>query len=322
MRIYLMKKINIAICLKLLLLSSFVLGTPAFATPAGQDKLHIVTGTPTSNGDSLFSTTVQWRVDGKHIIEGTGLAFISGPDAIKPDTAARVATKVKSALNDALAEKYPNSRGMDVNGPKKQPELTISNKQDFSFTRVTVRDYSNGKVSFDLVDKTFSADGVGVSIDLVYSADVAYIEGFAPPKQTFATGGSVTVNIDNGKSVEIQTKNKSTATIEQELANAISLATYSTSSIIPHSKGGGSRNAKPFDGAEIQLLNLAANSFSIDVKDPSLGVLTKFKFKDATKPADVAGPFKMILIIAVFGAFAYFAYTWYRDAKRAKQDEA
>lgn len=317
-----MKKTNITTFSSLLLLSSLFLGPSAFATPAGQDKLHIVTGTPNNKGDALFSTTVQVRLDGKHAIEATGLAFINGPDSpTKPDTSARVATKIKSSLKDALSELYPNSRGFEVLGPKKQPELTITNLEKFAFTRITVRDYSNSQVSYDLTGKQFSAAGIDTSIDLVYSADVAYLEAFAPPKLNFATGGTINIKIGNGKAIEVQTKNKSTATLEQELANVISQATYSTSSIIPHSRGGGTRNAKPFDGGEIQLLNLAADAFTIDVKDPSLGVLVKFKFRDTTKPADIAGPFKMILTLVILAAFGYFIFTWFRDAKKAKKDE-
>ena len=316
-----MKKLDIPTSLHLILLTYLLLSQSAFATPAGQDKLRIVTGTPRTKGESLFSTTVQWRLDSKNVIEATGLAFIKGPDTSKPDNDAKVATKIKSGLNDALAELYPNSRGIEVNGLKKQPELTISNKDGYSFTRITVRDYSNGNVNYDLVDKPFNTEGVGVSIDLVYSADVAYLDAFAPPKQDFASGGTIKISIDGGKPVAIQTKNKSTAVIEQELANAMSQANYSTASIIPHSKGGGKRNSKPFDGGEIQLLNLAARSFTIDLKDPSLGVLTKFKFKDATKPVDVASPLKIILSLGVFGAFGYFVFTWYRESKQAKQDE-
>jgi|GEM_PF-5490716 len=44
------------------------------------------------------------------------------------------------------------------------------------------------------------------------------------------------------------------------------------------------RNIKPFDGAEVQLLNAAAKRVQIDVNDPSLGVLVKFKFKDPENP--------------------------------------
>ena len=302
-----MKKINITFSFSLLLLSSLFIGSSAFATPAGQDKIHITTGTPNNKGDALFSTTVQVRLDGKRAIEATGLAFINGTDSsTKPDTSALLATKIKSSLNDALAELYPNSRGFEVLGSKKQPELTITNLAGYAFTRLTVRDYSNSKVSYDLTGKQFSAAGIDTSIDLVYSADVAYLDGFAPPKQNYAAGGTININIGNDKSIAIETKNKSTATLEQELASAIIQATYSTSSIIPHSRGGGKRNAKPFDGGEIQLVNLNAESFTIDVKDPSLGVLIKFKFRDTTKPADVSGPFKMILSLGHFWCFWLF----------------
>ena len=68
---------------------------------------------------------------------------------------------------------------------------------------------------------------VNFSIDMVYLADIAYIDEFAPPKQTQATGGGITINIDNNPAIHITTKNKNTREIEKELANAISQATFS-----------------------------------------------------------------------------------------------
>jgi len=284
------------------------------ATAAGQDKIRVTSESEIKKeGDSLFSLTVQWRLDNDKTFESTAMAFINGPDKLRPDTAISATQKLKSAMYDALEELYPNSRGVNAVTPKKQSEVTISNNAGFSFTRVTFRDYANQKLTYDLVGKSFGAARVNFSIDMVYLADIAYIDEFAPPKQTQATGGGITINIDNNPAVHITTKNKNTREIEKELANAISQATFSNLSIIPHSRGGGKRNSKPFDGGEIQFSNSAANKITIDLKDPSLGVLTKFQFKDTVKEQEAASYFKWIFAIIILLAAGYFFYSWYKE---------
>ncbi len=284
------------------------------ANAAGQDKIHIsVEGPITKTGDSLFSLTVQWRHNNDRTYESTAMAFITGPDTLRPDTAVSSAKKLKSAMYDALEELYPNSRGVSAENPKKQPEVTISNNANFSFTRVTARDYANQKLTYDLAGQSFGAAAVNFSVDMVYFADIAYIDAFAPPKQTQATGGGITISIDNGQPIHIATKNKDTRTIEKELAEAISQATFSNLSIIPHSRGGGKRNSKAFDGGEIQFTHLAANKITIDLKDPSLGVLTKFQFKDTVKEQESASYIKWIFALLILIGAGYFFYSWYKE---------
>ncbi len=60
-----------------------------------------------------------------------------------------------------------------------QPEMTISNKEGFSLFKVTFRDYTNGKMTYDLHGKSFSAAKVAVGVDIVYSAAVEYLAAFA-----------------------------------------------------------------------------------------------------------------------------------------------
>ena len=284
------------------------------ATAAGQDKIHVsVEGPITKTGDSLFSLTVQFRHNNDRTYESTGMAFITGPDTFRPDTALSSAKKLKSAILDSLAELYPDSRGISAESPKKQPEVTITNNANFAFTRVTFRDYSNQKLTYDLAGQSFGAAAINFSVDMVYFADIAYIDAFAPPKQTQATGGGITISIDNGQPIRIATINKDTRTIEKELADAISQATFSNSSIIPHSRGGGKRNSKAFDGGEIQFTNLAANKITIDLKDPSLGVLTKFQFKDTVKEKESGVYIKWIFALLFLIGAGYFFYSWYKE---------
>lgn len=281
---------------------------------AGQDKIRVTSESEIKKaGDSLFSLTVQWRHHNERTYESTAMAFINGPDRLRPDNPISAAKKLKSAMYDALEELYPKSRGVSAETPKDQPEVTISNNADFSFTRVTFRDYANQKLSYDLKGKSFGLAQVNFSVDMVYLADIAYIDEFAPPKQTQATGGGITISIDENPAIQVTTINKTTREIEQELANALSQASFSNLSIIPHSRGGGKRNSKPFDGGEIQFTNLAANKITIDVKDPSLGVLTKFQFKDTIKEQEATSYIKWAIAILILLGAGYFFYSWYKE---------
>ncbi|MBT7107804.1 MAG: hypothetical protein HN942_01980, partial [Methylococcales bacterium] len=83
------------------------------ATAAGQDKIRVTSESEIKKeGDSLFSLTVQWRLDNDKTFESTAMAFINGPDKLRPDTAISATQKLKSAMYDALEELYPNSRGV------------------------------------------------------------------------------------------------------------------------------------------------------------------------------------------------------------------
>ena len=286
----------------------------AHSATAGQDKIRVTSESEIKKaGDSLFSLTVQWRHNNERTYESTAMAFINGPDRLRPDSPISAAKKLKSAMYDALEELYPKSRGVSAETPKDQPEVTISNNADFSFTRVTFRDYANQKLSYDLKGKSFGMAQVNFSVDMVYFADIAYIDEFAPPKQTQASGGGITINIDENPAIQVTTKNKTTREIEQELANTLSQASFSNLSIIPHSRGGGKRNSKPFDGGEIQFTNLAANKITIDVKDPSLGVLTKFQFKDTVKEQEASSYIKWAIAILILLGAGYFFYSWYKE---------
>ena len=66
------------------------------------------------------------------------------------------------------------------------------------------------------------------------------------------------------------------------------------------------------------MLNLAAKSIDIDVTDPHLGVLAKFKFKDENHSVKVAEPRFMLGVLAMISLLAVLYY-WRLNAKNNKQ---
>ena len=301
------------------LTASFISQPANAATPANRDNIRIHTSTPKKNGDSLFSYTVQWRIDGSLTYESTGLSFISGPGSIKPTSDVEAAHKLVTALNDGMLKQYPSWSGAAPEQPAGKPEMTVSNKAGFAFTNLTYRDYSNQKLTYDMLGKSFSEARVVVGLDIVLAADVEYLGEFIPKDlKRVADGGTVEISIDGGKPVSIKTDGKSTEQIEKEIAGKLGSAKLSAKPVFPNTKDGDARNSKPFDGGEEQLTGLSAKSITIDITDPSLGILTKFKFPDDDKPIDVVGPFKTLVILGVIGVLGWFGYTIYRDRDQDK----
>ncbi len=325
-----MKKNNIDTLRSFTLLCTLTFGAfsqpvlSAPVTPAGQDKLHIQTDAPKKNGETLFSYTVTWRIDGGLTYRSTGLTFLHGPDMATATAAKDVPDKVVIALNDAMEYLYPSWRGTLVEQVGDKNEVMLSNKQGFDFTELTFRDYSNQKLTYDLVGKSFSAADVGIAIDIVYAADVENIADFAPNKPKSASGGFVEVSIDGGEPVSVKTDGKSNSQIEQELARALAgKAQFSSTPIFPNIKDETTRNYKPFDGGEVQLLNLNAKSITIDINDPSLGVLTKFNFPDVNKPVDVAHKLPYVIgtgVVVAIGLFVYFMF--FKERKEEEDSSA
>lgn len=66
------------------------------------------------------------------------------------------------------------------------------------------------------------------------------------------------------------------------------------------------RNIAAFDGSEVQFMNLQGQSITVDVNDPSLGVITKFRLKDPGGSASKAISNYLIPLLAVIGLGAYF----------------
>lgn len=298
---------------------SFISQPANAATPANRDKIRIQTSTPKKPGESLLSYTVQWRIDGSLTYESTGLSFISGPGTTKPTTDVGAAGKLVTALIDGMIKQYPSWRGVLPEQPPGKPEMTVSNKAGFAFTNLTYRDYSNQKLTYDMAGKSFSQARVDIALDMVLASDIEYLGEFIPKDlKKVAEGGTVDISVDGGKPISIKTDGKSTEQIEKEIASRLGSAKYSASPIFPNTRDGDARNSKPFDGGEAQLTGLSAKSITIDITDPSLGILTKFKFPDVDKPINVVGPFKILVFAGVIGVLGWFGYTVYRDRDQDK----
>lgn len=281
--------------------------TYAAATPAGENKLRIHTSLPKKAGESLFSYTVEWRQDGGKLYHSTGMSFLDAQKYDESASAARVAKKLATSIKDSMIRLDPNWRGLVVDQPQEQAELILSNKAGYALTAVVVRDYTNQALVFDLVDKSFNAAPVQVALDLVLAAEVEYLDKFSGQKPTTASQGEIEIRLDEQSPIRIKTDGKTTAEIEAEIAKQLNVAKLSGSSLVTSQANKDTRNIKPFDGSEIQLLNLAAKSVAIDINDPSLGVLVKFKFKDeGSAIAEESNPMLVILVLASLLIAGYF----------------
>jgi hypothetical protein len=219
-------------------------------------------------------------------------------------------------MKDGMIQLDPNWRGINLTQPQDQAELTIANKKGYSLTTVTVRDYSNQQLRFDVGDKNFNADGVQVAIDVVLAADVEYLDGFSSKRSPLASQGEIEVVIDGSKPVQVKTDGKTTKQIEEELARQLAGAKLSEFPLYPNLSNSDTRNNKPFDNSEVQLLNLAAKSVSINVTDPAVGVLTKFKFKDDNHSVKVVEPRFMLAALGV-GSGLLIGFYWFRNRKKS-----
>ena len=305
------KKNNI---LGLLFIFTVTLSGIASALPANQNQLRLQTGTPKRTGETAFSYLVSWRRGDSSPHRANGLTFINGSDSNKPTSDVEVARKITNSLNAGVAIESPHDRGATAKKTKDKAEVLVSNKAGFDLTHITVRDYTNQKLRYNIPDKSFKVASVGVAIDLVYSAAVEYVDGFSTGIKQEAAGGLVTVIIDNNLPIEIKTDGKSTRQLEDELAQALgSSAHFSSTPIYPNFVELRSKNFKPFDGGEVQLPDLNAKSITIDINDSGLGVLTKFDFPDVNKPADVVG--KMPYIIGFLGA-GILGFVFYSSKKK------
>jgi hypothetical protein len=256
----------------------------ASTTPIGQDKLRIHTSTPKRNKDSLFSYTVEWRIDKAELFRSYALSFLNGKKLEGDGSGVMVAKKLVTAMKDGLIQLDPNWRGITVEQTPDRPAFTIANKAGYSLTNITIRDYSDQALGFDLVDKSFTEAGVEVAFDLVYTANVEYIDDFSTRSAQAASQGEIIIKIDNGNPIHIKTDGKTTATLEAEIAEHIGSAHLSKTPLFPVLPSSDTRNIKPFDDSEVQFLNLEGKSISIDVTDPELGVISKFKYRITMGP--------------------------------------
>jgi len=306
-----MKFIN-RIPLALALLVSSLSFQPAYAvtTPAGQNKLRIHTSQPKKAGESLFSYTVEWKQDSGKLYHSTGMSFLDANKLNESTSAARVAKKLASSIKESMIRLDPSWRGLIVEHAQEQAEFSLSNKAGYAFTSVVVRDYTNQALTFDLAGKNFNTEDVQLAFDVVLAADVEYLDKFSAQKSKAASTGNIEIRIDNQKPIQITTDGKTTPEIEKEITQQLSTSKLSGTTLVTSQIGKDTRNIKPFDGSEVQLLNLAAKSVYIDITDPSLGVLVKFKFKDEV-PSISTEPKFMLLIFGLIGLLTA-GYFWHR----------
>ena len=294
------------------LFSSAVLFQPALAipaTPAGQDVLHIHTGVPQRHHDSLFSYTAEWRMDDGEVYRSTGISFLKAAQNDTAVTGATIARKILTALKDGMIQLDPNWRGVTVVQPPEQAEVVIANKNGFSLTTVTVRDYSNQPLSYNLDNKSFQQDGVQIGLDLMYSAEVE------SKKSLVASTGEIEIGIDDQKPLIIKTDGKTTKQLEEEIARQLPGAHFSDKPLYDGMVSNDTRNNKPFDGGEVQLPHFAGKSIHIFINDPALGVLTKFKFKDENYTVKIIEPRVMIAALGG-GSLLMVAVIWFRNRKK------
>ncbi|MGH8551982.1 MAG: hypothetical protein ACRESZ_12085 [Methylococcales bacterium] len=254
------------------------------AVPAGLDELRIYPGDPQKPGESIVSISGRWITDDGLQTGFTALSFLNGPDRPKPDSAKSVAKKVAHSVRRGLAELGGSLRGLSVDLAKDpgKPYYTIKNKEGFSLTKFTVRDYINDKYTTEIADKSFGRHGVKVSFDLIEAVSVGQVvinDSAAEQRGFRATGGGVEVTIGDGKAITVETTNRSTEQIEQALASLVG-GKFSSSPLFPDEREKrDEKNIKSFDGGEIQFDDLAASSFAVEVKDPSLGMINRYLFR-------------------------------------------
>ena len=308
------------------LTSVLALSTQVFSAPAGEDQIKVLTSAPKKNGETAFSYLVSWRSGDSYIRRANGLAFMNGPDQKKPTNAVDSAHRLERALNSAISYESPIDRGAVAKQNKGEAELLISNKEGFDFVQSTFRDYTNQELTYSLPGKTFQSAGVNVAIDIVLASAVEFIDGFSSAKTDVGSGGMVKVSISGLNPVEINTVGKTKEQIEKEIADALkSKANYSSTPIYPNfeeAKSAHSRNYKAFDGGEIQLPGLSAESITIDMTDPIFGVLAKFSFPDVNKPTDVAGkmPYLVGGIVTIVALLLF--YTFRKIDKKNEEPES
>lgn len=279
------REINLGLLISTLIVGAGILMHPAQAgTPEGKNTLRIHTGRPLKSGETIVSVTARWRIDESLQYGSTGLTFINGPDHKSPDDGNSVARKVGGALKEGMIKQYPKWRGvvLSYNEDINDPQLVLKNKEGMSFTELTFRDYTNQKFTSEIGGQSFASDGVQFSIDIAESKAVDVTPLWAPAttsKSTFrAEGGGIDVSIGS-KTASIDTANKTTSEIEKSLAGTLG-GVFSTSPLYPKTEDADARNIKPFDKGELQFRTSSAKSFTIDINDPSLGIITKYKFKD------------------------------------------
>lgn len=243
----------------------FMSPTIGFSAPSGASQLHLHIKKDKRVGGA-FSSLVSWSKDEMTLKRANGLASIGSSSQAGVDGKA-----------------LRNRRGVVAQFSNNNKDMLIKNKDGFSLTRVIIRDHSNQAIRYSIPDKTFNLASVAIAIDFVDSAT-------AKKDDEGSAGGSVSVTIDNSSPIELSTKGKTAKELEMELALALGgNAYFSSTPIYSKSSGLKSSNNKTFDGGEVKILRLNANSIVVDVNDPRLGALTKFSFPEPRQRKNKSG---------------------------------
>lgn len=255
--------------------------------PEGQDELRIYTGPPKTNGESFVSISGRWMTSDELQSGFTALTFVNGPDRPKPDTAASMARKIAKSVKRGMAYLRISLRGITASTTEDtdKPQYVIKNKKGISLSSIIVRDFSSEKFTAEIGAKSFSSHGVQIGLDLAEAASVAKAPvNYSGPEKTFrAEGGGIEILIGGKTPVKIDTVNKTTEQIEKSIAAKLG-GKFSSSSLFPVTTEKRDRkNIKPFDGGEVHLKGISAKTFTIDVKDTSIGIITKYKFRESAK---------------------------------------
>jgi len=288
-------------------ISLIAASSAALASPANTQQLDLQTSESKRTGETALSYLVTWRKGESRLYNANGLTFISGTETKEPTSSSDAAYKLSKALNGAIDHDSPHLRGAIAKNNKSI--LSVSNRDGFDLTRITIRDYSNQELEYSLAGKEFNEAAVDIALDVVYSAAVEYVKGFSKGVQKASAGGFISVTIDSNAPIKIITNGKTNEQIEKALAKAIgSGAQYSTSPIFPNFEQIRSKNYKSFDGGEVQISGLKARRLVIDVSDSGLGILTKFDYTGVEKPVDIVNNLPYLIGLLLAGIFAYLFF--------------
>lgn len=295
----------------------------AFAgLPAGQQELGIYISEPEKKGETIISISANWNNPLDWVTAATSLVIANGSDQKHPDTASTLAKKTAKAIKVSMIAHDPGMRGMDVSLDEsgERPKITVKNNQDNEITRFEVRDYTNQNMTIESGGASFSAAGVQVSIDAVDASAIDTLDQFsAKPKdkkKLIAGGGGIDLTLGDGKTESIETENRSLEDIEKSIASALG-GKFSSSPLLPDQDQRDTRNIKPFDGGEARFTALNGKSITINVNDPTVGVITRLKFPGGpgggTSESSSNMMWIVLLLLAAGGGYYYYTTTVQKD---------
>ncbi len=257
----------------------------AASTPAGQQTMSLYTSLPKKSGESLFSYTAEWQLDGDKLNHATGMIFLNADKVDAGLTTSKITKKMVTAMRDGMTQLDPKLRGITIEQVDEKAKLILSNKAGYRLDNLVFRDYTNQALRFDMAGKSFNAEGVQIAVDVVLAAEVEYLDKFSGTKPKIADAGEIEIRLDEQTPIRVKTDGKTPREIEMEITRQLGGSKLNDSTLVASQIHKDTRNIKPFDGSEVLLSALAARSISIDVQSSSVGVLVKFKFKGDTGKA-------------------------------------